>query len=58
MVCLQDRTLTAVLKAHRWTIKADLVADLRRALAVALDRMRDPPGCSDVPIARPSDGFV
>lgn len=39
IVCLEDGTLTDVLRQHGWAVKADLRDALRRALAEALDRM-------------------
>ncbi len=40
MVCLQDRTLDAVLMAHGWAVKGAHRQALRLALAAALDRMQ------------------
>ncbi len=40
MVCLQDRTLDAVLVAHGWAVKGAHRQALRVALAAALDRMQ------------------
>lgn len=42
MVCVEGRTLTDVLRSHGWTVRADLVRDLTKALADALDRMQGP----------------
>lgn len=42
MVCLNDATMSDVLRAHGWAIKAAVVADLRAALADILDRMMGP----------------
>ncbi|KIC30176.1 hypothetical protein RA24_03745 [Leisingera sp. ANG-M6] len=39
MVCLEDRTISDVLKAHGWSVKGGTVTDVRRALAEALERM-------------------
>lgn len=39
IVCLDDGTISDVLKAHGWSIKADLIASLRMGLGQALDRM-------------------
>lgn len=38
-VCLRDKSLGQVLRAHGWAVKGDLRAALRVALAQALDRM-------------------
>jgi hypothetical protein len=40
MVCLGNRSLTDVLRAHGWSVKAPHLAALRTALAGALDRMQ------------------
>lgn len=42
MVCLEDKTISDVLRAHGWAIKGGLVADVQQALADALDRMMGP----------------
>jgi len=39
MVCLEDKPISAVLRAHGWAVKGDLVARLQVALAEVLDRM-------------------
>jgi hypothetical protein len=39
MVCIEDLSMSEVLKAHGWSIKADLVRSLNVALAAVLDRM-------------------
>ncbi|MBO9453251.1 hypothetical protein J7426_23520 [Tropicibacter sp. R16_0] len=42
IVCLEDGTITDVLRAHGWAIKGELVKSLVQALAKALDRMMGP----------------
>lgn len=39
MVCLEDATISGVLRKHGWSIKSDLIASLTLALCNALDRM-------------------
>ncbi len=39
MVCIEELTMTEVLKAHRWSVDQKYVRDLKEALADALDRM-------------------
>jgi len=39
MVCLEDRSISEVLRAHGWSVKGDTVRPLQQALAQALDRM-------------------
>jgi len=42
MVCIADRALSDVLRAHGWSVKGDTVKAVARALADALDRMAGP----------------
>lgn len=42
IVCLEDGTITDVLRKHGWAVNADLVKALNRGLADALDRMMGP----------------
>lgn len=39
LVCLEDATISGVLRKHGWSIKSDLIASLTFALCNALDRM-------------------
>ena len=42
IVCLEDGTITDVLRKHGWAVNADLVKALNRGLAEVLDRMMGP----------------
>jgi hypothetical protein len=42
IVCLEDGTITDVLRAHGWAVKGELVKSLVQALAKALNRMMGP----------------
>ncbi|WP_132859210.1 hypothetical protein [Shimia isoporae] len=42
IVCLEDGTLSDVLRQHGWTKNAKLIADLQSALRAVLDRMMGP----------------
>lgn len=42
IVCLEDGTISDVLRAHGWAIKADLVRALTQTLGDVLDRMMGP----------------
>lgn len=42
IICLEDGTISDVLKGHGWSIKADLVTSLQVALGQVLDRMMGP----------------
>ncbi|RBW58424.1 hypothetical protein DS909_06660 [Phaeobacter gallaeciensis] len=39
MVCIEELTMTEILKAHKWSVDRKYVRDLKKALADALDRM-------------------
>lgn len=45
MVCLGDKAISEVLKAHGWSVEARNTKVLLRALAAILDRMTGPVGC-------------
>ncbi len=42
IVCLEDGTISDVLRAHGWSIKADLITTLQLGLAHVLERMMGP----------------
>lgn len=42
IVCLEDGTISDVLKSHGWSIKADLITSLQLSLGLVLDRMMGP----------------
>lgn len=44
MVCLEEATISDVLKAHGWAVKGETVKAGQRALAEALERMMGPVG--------------
>jgi len=39
MVCLEDKPISAVLRAHGWSVRGQTSGALRQALAEALGRM-------------------
>lgn len=51
MVCLDEKTISDVLRGHGWAIKSALIRALNQSLCDALDRMAGP-------IARPRAGVV
>lgn len=42
MVCLEDRSVSDVLKAHGWAVYGEVVASITKGLADAFDRMMGP----------------
>ena len=51
IVCLEDGTITDVLRAHGWAVNADLVKALNRGLSEVLDRMMGPVRRSSASVA-------